>query len=170
MKCIITAAMLGVALASAADAFRPADEIDLSSGLSQAPQQAILCDQTVIVVSQGMWQDITNRVAFLERLARRQWNVQHSTMQGIMAWHGKKVKTEIDDESLTKTTIFSDGYRHVEKITRHAPARTPKAEAKQPAMRVNEPPRVTAMRERIRRAASEKRTVNVVFGPGMEAK
>ena len=149
------------ALAAAVSAFA-------AECVPQSGDEVIIGDMKYTVVASADWTDITNRIAKLETIASRRWTMQHSTDAGRRAWHGASVRTEVDVDAKRRTTVYADGYRHVEAmavVKPSAPKRTATrtAEAARPQ---NVPAGAWALRLLRKAQMSSTNEVGVVYGPG----
>lgn len=134
----------------------------------QSGDEVIIGDMKYTVIASADWTDITNRIAKLETIASRRWTMQHSTDAGRRAWHGASVRTEVDVEAKQRTTVYADGYRHVEAMAVVRPS-APRRTATR-ASQASRPQNVPAGAWALRRLREERKTstneVGAVYGPG----
>ena len=77
------------------------------------PSSAVATEKTM-TLTEGEYADITNSLVSLETLAKRSWDIQHSTESGRTAWHGQVVEQKIDDAAGVNVKTYADGYKYVE--------------------------------------------------------
>ena len=141
-----------------------------SSTAVYVPQTVIIDDFRYVAITPSVWDDLTNTVERLKDLSAKRWNMEHKTVAGREAWHGKATNRVISATSVT--WLYADGYTYTETETNAvkrvrpptAPKRLPSAPAKKPSPTL--PPRLAEKREAMKSRAGEVREVNAVFGPG----
>ena len=132
-------------------------------------------DEELIFLSKSEWRNLTNTIERLKDMSAKRWNMEHRTVAGREAWHGKATNRVISATSVT--WLYADGYTYTEteenaKRARNvhkaphfaAGARNPAAPAKKPSPTL--PPRLAEKREAEKSRAGKAREVNAVFGPG----
>lgn len=122
--------LLLIAILSCASA--KADEWLPTMEEPQSGDKVLLNDRTYVLFSESDFDALTNKLAVLVSLARRQWKSQHETESGRRAWHGEKVTTTIttnDAGRIEMVTQYADGYRHVatSEVKRPRPPKSPPA-------------------------------------------
>lgn len=81
--------------------------------------KVVLNDRTYIMFTEDDFLLLTNKMAVLISLARRQWNSQHATESGRVEWHGSRINTFVTTNAngrIEKVTQYNDGYQHVEPL------------------------------------------------------
>ena len=90
--------------------------------------RVMIGDQEFILMTPGEFANMQTNFNILARIAKKQWDVQHSTEAGIRAWHGKRTNVSIDTNAMEKVTTYADGYQLREKMqVRDKPRATPRA-------------------------------------------
>lgn len=159
--------VLGIAAAVAAVACHAEAP---KSYIPQSGERVMIGDFEFVILSAGDYADMTNRVGKLETIAKRQWSIQHSTENGRIEWHGKRVSFEVDGENKVAVTTYEDGYRHITPLE----VKKPKADGAKKARPVLPPPRprnipsgAWEMRQRLEKQRSAKPVeVSATFAPG----
>lgn len=116
------------------------------------------------VVASG-W-TIPELLAALDLMEAR-YNRDNSTRAGRQAWHGRVVHESIDTNTLTKVSIYEDGYVFADPAKVTTPAQSAKAELRQLAVQTNGvPARLAAARLRQQQTANTISNVTIQIKAG----
>lgn len=72
--------------------------------------RVLIQDREFVLLSVDDYGTMTNQISFLMQIAKRNWTSQHKTEHGRVAWHGKKIRSEVDDGKGVIRTYYEDGY------------------------------------------------------------
>lgn len=76
-------------------------------------EEAYLNDTKVIVMTEGMYKSLTNKINMLTYWCQKSYKAQTTTLQGLESWHGKKKQTIVTNG--TYYIEFSDGFIYEDK-------------------------------------------------------